>query len=145
MYLEIGLVILVIILILLVIFCIPILLQIWRILKDVRMTLETLNQSLPAILKNMEEITTNVNSSTAILDQRIKNSSNTTDQSHPIIRDIIDNILCFAPISMKLPILQTIKNAVAVVKGIRVFANILVNKKEPLNEPNKKPPQSILT
>ena len=36
MYLEIGLVLLVIILILLVIFCIPILLQIWRILKDVR-------------------------------------------------------------------------------------------------------------
>ena len=36
MYLEIGLVILVIILILLVIFCIPILLQIWRILKDAK-------------------------------------------------------------------------------------------------------------
>ena len=35
MYLEIGLVILVIILILLVIFCIPILLQIWRISKDI--------------------------------------------------------------------------------------------------------------
>ena len=35
MYLEIGLVILVIILIILLIFCIPILLQIWRILKDV--------------------------------------------------------------------------------------------------------------
>ena len=91
--------------------------------------METLNKSLPTILKNLEEITTNVNSSTAILDQRIKNSSNTADQSHLIIRDIIDNILCFAPISMKLPILQTIKNAVAVVKGIRVFANVLVNKK----------------
>jgi hypothetical protein len=136
MYLEIGLVILVIILILLVIFCIPILLQIWRILKDAKVTLETLNKSLPTILKNLEEITTNVNSFTAI---------NTADRSQLITRDIIDNILCFAPISMKLPILQTIKNAVAVVKGIRVFANVLVNKKEPLNEPNKKPPQSILT
>lgn len=130
MYLEIGLVILVIILVLLVIFCIPILLQIWRILKDVRMTLETLNQSLPTILKNLEEITTNVNSSTAILSQRIQNSSNTADRFQLIISDIIDNIQCFAPIAMKLPIFQTIKNVVAVVKGIRVFIDVLLNKEK---------------
>ena len=128
MYLEIGLVILVIILILLVIFCIPILLQIWRILKDVRMTLETLNQSLPAILKNMEEITTNVNSSTAALNRRIQNFSNTAGRSQFIISDIIDNIQCFAPIAMKLPIFQTIKKVAAVIKGIRVFIDVLLNK-----------------
>jgi hypothetical protein len=29
---------------------------------------------------------------------------------------------------MKLPILQTIKNVVAVVKGIRVFIEVLLNK-----------------
>ena len=62
MYLEIALVILIIILILLVIFCIPILIQIWRTSKDLTMTLQTLNQSLPAILKNLEEITTNIKS-----------------------------------------------------------------------------------
>jgi hypothetical protein len=128
MYLEIGLVILVIILILLVIFCIPILLQIWRILKDVRMTLTTLNQSLPAILKNMEEITINVNSSTAILNRRIQNFSNTAERSQLIISDIIDNIQCFAPIAMKLPIFQTIKKVAAVIKGIRVFIDVLLNK-----------------
>jgi uncharacterized protein YoxC len=128
MYLDIGLVILVIILILLVIFCIPILLQIWRILKDVRMTLTTLNQSLPAILKNMEEITINVNSSTAILNQRIQNFSNTAERSQLIISDIIDNIQCFAPIAMKLPIFQTIKKVAAVIKGIRVFIDVLLNK-----------------
>ena len=128
MYLEIGLVILVIILILLVIFCIPILLQIWRILKDVRMTLKTLNQSLPAILKNMEEITINVNSSTAILNRRIQNFSNAAERSQLIISDIIDNIQCFVPLALKLPIFQTIKNVVAVVKGIRVFIDVLLNK-----------------
>jgi uncharacterized protein YoxC len=130
MYLEIGLVFLVIILILLVIFCIPILLQIWRILKDVRMTLETLNQSLPTILKNLEEITTNVNSSTAILNRRIQNSSNTADRSQLIISDIIDNIQCFAPIAMKLPIFQTIRNVAAVIKSIRVFIDVLLNKEK---------------
>ena len=128
MYLEIALVILVIILILLVIFCIPILLQIWRTSKDLAMTLQTLNQSLPTILKNMEEITTNINSSTAALNRRIQNFSNTAGRAQLIISDIIDNIQCFAPIAMKLPILQTIRNVVAVVKGIRVFIDVLLNK-----------------
>ena len=130
MYLEIGLVILVIILILLVIFCIPILLQIWRILKDVTITLQTLNQSLPTILKNLEEITTNVNSSTAVVNRRIQNFSNTADRSQLIISDIIDNIQCFAPIAMKLPIFQTIRNVAAVIKGIRVFIDVLLNKEK---------------
>ena len=128
MYLEIALVILIIILILLVIFCIPILLQIWRTSKDLAMTLQTLNQSLPTILKNMEEITTNINSSTAALNRRIQNFSNAADRSQLIISDIIDNIQYFAPIAMKLPILQKIKNVVAVIKGIRVFIEVLLNK-----------------
>jgi hypothetical protein len=92
------------------------------------MTLQTLNQSLPAILKNLEEITTNINNSTAAVSRRIQNFSNTADRSQLIINDIIDNIQCFAPIAMKLPILQTIKNVVAVVKGIRVFIEVLLNK-----------------
>ena len=128
MYLEIALVILIIILILLVIFCIPVLIQIWRTSKDLTMTLQTLNQSLPAILKNLEEITTNINNSTDAVNRRIQNFSNTADRSQLIINDIIDNIQCFAPIAMKLPILQTIKNVVAVVKGIRVFIEVLLNK-----------------
>jgi hypothetical protein len=130
MNLNVGLLILVIILILLIISCIPILLQIWRVLKDVRMTLETLNQSLPAILKNMEEITTNINSSTAALNRRIQNFSNTAGRSQFIISDIIDNIQFFAPIVMKLPIFKTIRNIAAVVKGIRVFINVLLNKEK---------------
>ena len=128
MYLEIALVILIIILILLVIFCIPILLQIWRTSKDLAMTLQTLNQSLPAIMKNMEEITTNINNSTAAVNRRIQNFSNTADRAQLIISDIIDNIQYFAPIAMKLPIFQTIKKVAAVIKGIRVFIDVLLNK-----------------
>jgi glucosamine 6-phosphate synthetase-like amidotransferase/phosphosugar isomerase protein len=130
MYLEIGLVILVIILIILLIFCIPILLQIWRILKDVRVTLETLNQSLPMILKNMEEITVNVNSSTAVINQNVQNFSNAANRFQLIISDIIDNIQCIAPIAMKLPIFQTFRNVTAVIKGIRVFVDVLLNKEK---------------
>ena len=128
MNMEIYLLILVIIFILLAIFCIPILVQIWRTSKDLTMTLQTLNQSLPAILKNLEEITININNSTSAVNRRIQNFSNMADRSQLIISDIIDNIQYFAPIAMKLPILQTIKNVVAVIKGIRVFIEVLLNK-----------------
>jgi len=130
MYLEIGLVILGIILILLVFSYIFILLKILRTSEDITITLQTLNQSLPTILKNLEEITTNINNSTAAVNRRIQNFSNTADRSRLMISDIIDNIQCIAPIAMKLPIFQTIRNVAAVIKGIRVFIDVLLNKEK---------------
>jgi methyl-accepting chemotaxis protein len=104
--------------------------KILRTSEDITITLQTLNQSLPTILKNLEEITTNINNSTAAVNRRIQNFSNTADRSQLIISDIIDNIQCFAPIAMKLPIFQTIRNVAAVIKGIRVFIDVLLNKEK---------------
>ncbi|MGP8154301.1 MAG: hypothetical protein ACLQBQ_09210 [Smithella sp.] len=130
MYLEIALLILVSILILLLIFCIPILLQIWRTAKDISVTLQTLNQSLPLILKNLEEITTNVNSSTAVINQKIQNFNSASNRSHALVEDIINNIKYLAPIALKLPIFRIIGNVVAIAKGIRVFIDVLLNKEK---------------
>ncbi len=130
MYLEIALKILVSVLILLVIFCIPILLQMWRISKDITMILETLNQSFPAILKNLEEITTNVNSSTAVINRKIQNFNNASNRSHALVDDIINNIKYLAPIALKLPIFRTIGNVFAIAKGVRVFIDVLFNKEK---------------
>lgn len=130
MYLEIGLVVLVVVLIILLMLFIPILLQAWRILKDVRMTLATLNHDLPTILKNLEQITTNINNSTAAVDRRIQMISKAVDQSQLIISDIIDNIRCIAPIALKLPIFRKMRKVIAIIKGIRVFINVLLNKEK---------------
>ena len=80
MYLETALLILVIILIVLVIIFIPIVLQILRISKDISVTLQTLNQSLPLILKNMEEITTNVSSSSSLINNKIQNFASASNK-----------------------------------------------------------------
>lgn len=130
MYLEIALLILVSILIVLVIFCIPLLLQIWRISKDLTMTLQTFNQSLPLILKNLEEITTNVNSSTAIVNKKLQNFTSPSSMSGFLLTDIINNIQYLAPLALKLPVFRIIKNIVAVAKGMRVFAEVLLNKEK---------------
>jgi hypothetical protein len=130
MYLEIGLVIFGIILILLVISHIFILLKILRTSEEITTSLQTLNQSLPMIMKNIEEITTNINNSTFAVNQRIQNFSNTADRSRLIMNDIIDNLQFFIPIAMKLPIFHTIRNVAAVVKGLRVFMDVLLSKEK---------------
>jgi glucosamine 6-phosphate synthetase-like amidotransferase/phosphosugar isomerase protein len=130
MYLEIALKILVSVLILLIIFCIPVLLQMWRISKDITIILKTLNQSFPAILKNLEEITTNVNSSTAVINRKIQNFNNASNRSHALVDNIINNIKYLAPIALKLPIFRIIGNVVAIAKGVRVFSDVLFNKEK---------------
>ena len=130
MYLEIALVILVIILILLLIFCISILLQIWRTSKDISKTLQTLNQSFPLILKNLEEITTNVNSSSALINKKIQSFAGSSNLSNLLMSDIINNIQYWAPIALKLPIFRIIRNVVAAAKGMRVFVEVLLNKEK---------------
>ena len=128
MYLEIVLVILSIAFLLLMIFCIPILLQIWRTAKDITITLETLNISLPLLLKNMEDITTNINNSTTIVNREIQSFSRTADRIHSVISDIVDDVQSITPWAIKSPMFQKLKNAVAIVKGIRVFADVLMKR-----------------
>jgi uncharacterized protein YoxC len=128
MYLEIVLVILGVAILLLVIFCIPILVQIWRTAKDITITLETLNKSLPLLLKNLEDITTNINNSTTAVNREIQNFSRTADRIHLVISDIVDDIQSITPLAIRSPLFQKLKNAVAIVKGIRVFADVFMKK-----------------
>jgi uncharacterized protein YoxC len=128
MYLEIFLIIFGIAILLLIVFCIPILLQIWRTAKDITVTLETLNRSLPAILKNLEEITTNINDSTSAVNREVQKYSHTADRFHMVIKDIVDDVQYIAPLAMKLPFMQKIKNVMAIVKGIRVFMDVFLAK-----------------
>lgn len=128
--LDTALLILVILLIVLVIFCIPVLLRILRISRDLTITLQALNQSLPVILKNMEEITVNVNNSTSLINNKIQNLSGSANRSGFVISDIIDNIQYFAPLAMKLPFFSSFRNIIAVLKGISVFMDVLIKKQK---------------
>jgi uncharacterized protein YoxC len=128
MYMEIVLIILGIVFLLLVIFCIPILLQIWRTAKDITITLETLNKSLPLLLKNLEDITTNINNSTTVVNREIQSFSMTADRIHSVVSDIVDDMESITPLAIKSPLFQKLKNAVAIVKGIRVFIDAFIKK-----------------
>ncbi len=124
-YLDIFLIIAVIAIILLLIFCIPILIQIWRTTRAVAVTLETLNQDLPIILRNLEEITTNINNSTTTVNREVQNFSATFGRIQTVANNIVNNIQDIAPMVIKSPAFKTMNNAVAIAKGIRVFLMVI--------------------
>jgi uncharacterized protein YoxC len=128
MYLEICLIIFGIAVLLLLIFCIPILLQTLRTATNIATTLETLNQSLPSILKNLDEITTNINSASFAVNREVQNFTNTVGRFQFVIQGVVDDIQNIAPMAMKLPVYEKIKNILAVIKGVRVFMEVLLAK-----------------
>ncbi|MEQ8160543.1 MAG: DUF948 domain-containing protein [Smithellaceae bacterium] len=130
MNLDVGLMILGVAVLLLVIFCIPVLVNLWRAVQNVAVTLETLNANLPAILKNLEEISTNINNSTSAVNREIQNISSTVDRFHLVMADVADSVQNVAPKIAQSPALRTVKNAIAAAKGVSVFLNVLSGKEK---------------
>jgi uncharacterized protein YoxC len=126
MYLEICLLILSIAFLLLVIYCIPIFKQIWRTSKDITVILETLNQNLPTILINLEEITTNISNTTNAVNREVQDFSNTICRFQSVIKVVVDDIQHITPLAIKLPAFQTVKNIIAIIKGVRVFIDVFL-------------------
>jgi uncharacterized protein YoxC len=128
MYMEIALITLSLAFLLLAIFCIPVLVQLSRTAKDITITLETLNKSLPLLLKNMEDITTSINNSTTVVNREIESFSMTANRIHCVISDIVDDVQSITPLAIKSPLFEKLKNVVAIIKGIRVFADVFMKK-----------------
>jgi|SRR5512145_1120431 len=128
MYLEIGLMIFGIALLLLVLFCIPILLKLWRAASDVTISLQALNQRLPMILKNMEDISTNINNSTTAINEEVQKYKETSERFHNVMDHVVNGISILSPFAVKSPVLRIMTNGVAMLKGLRVFLNVLKGK-----------------
>jgi len=128
MYLEIGLIIFGIALLLLVLFCIPILLKLWRAASDVTVTLQALNERLPAILKNMEEISANINDSTTAINGEVQKYTATAARFHVVMNEVVSGIELISPLALRSPLFRKMTELIPVVKGVRVFLNVLTGK-----------------
>jgi uncharacterized protein YoxC len=125
---EIFLIILGIIIFLVGILSITILTGLWRTIRDVTVTLDTLNSSLPSILKNLEEITAHINSSTATINREVQDIFITISHFQSVINDIVKDIQSITPSITKSPALH---NAYAVYKGISTFLKVFLTKPSP--------------
>jgi len=129
MSLEISVVILSIVFLLIVALSIPSLLQILRTARSITETLHMLNKNLPGILRNLEEITINVNKATHTVNEHIEGLSLVAKRVQGFLGIIMD-IESLLRAGIGLPILRTLRNAIAAVKGIKAFLKVLLSSRE---------------
>lgn len=128
MHLEIGLILFGGALLLLVLFCIPILLKVYRAANDITVTLQVLNERLPVILKNMEEISTSINNSTNAINSQVQKYTETSQRLNSAMNSLVGGVELLLPLATRMPVLQKITEGVAVAKGVRTFLNVLKGK-----------------
>lgn len=121
--LEISVVILSVVFLLIVVLSVPFLLQIWRTAKGMAVTLHMLNESLPGILKNLEDITANINRATQTVNTRIEGLSHMVERVQNTVGVVLE-LEEIVRAQLSHPLVKTLINVAAVVKGIRVFLDV---------------------
>jgi len=104
--------------------CVPFLIQILRTAREMAMTLQLLNQRLPVIMKNLEEITTNINRTSTTVHRQVAEISLTLNR----IQGIVGIFLGLEEVlrrRMSFPFARTFRIFMAVGKGVRVFIDYL--------------------
>ena len=104
--------------------CVPFLIQILRTAREMAFTLQVLNQRLPLIMRNLEEITTNINRTTTTVHRQVAELSLTLQR----IQGIVGVFLGLEEVlrrRMSFPFARTLRISMAVGRGIRVFIDCL--------------------
>jgi uncharacterized protein YoxC len=106
--------------------CIPVLIQIWRTAKSMTETLKVLNESLPLIMLNMAEITTNVNRTATTVHRQVEDLSLTLRRVQGVLGLLI-GVEEVVRQHLKIPFAGTVRTAAALIRGGRVFLRMLVD------------------
>lgn len=126
MFLEISVAVLSIVFLLMAALSVPLLLQIWRTAKGITTTLNTLNESLPGILKNLEELTTNINTATRTVNEQIEGLSLVVGRIQGIMSIVMD-VEKILSAGVRLPVFKTMRNAAAVMSGFKSFLKVFLS------------------
>jgi uncharacterized protein YoxC len=126
--LEIILIVLNVAFLLVAVLSIPFFVQIWRTAKSMALTLQLLNQNLPGILRNLEEITTNVNRTTTIVTREVEEFSLTIRKIQGTL-GLLVGIEEIVRRNLHLTFAHKVRTSMAVAKGVRVFLDYLLSKR----------------
>lgn len=118
-----------VVLLLFVGFAIPCILQIRRTAKDMTLTLRIINENLPVIMKNLEEITTRVNQTTNTVQGQFEDLSLMIKK----VKGVLFLLVGLEEIirrKVHLPFVPTLRTFLAVSKGVRVFLSHLKSERQ---------------
>jgi uncharacterized protein YoxC len=114
---------------LLVIFAIPTIIQIRRTAKNAEISIQSLNQNLPGILTNVDEITTNVTQATQSIGQNIDGLKEVVNKFHLVADDVVQFEQTIRE-EIEPPILGTLGTLSGILKGVRTFIEVWRGKVE---------------
>jgi uncharacterized protein YoxC len=109
-------------------YTVPLLVQIRKTAARAEETLCGINQKLPLIVQNLEEITANMNKVAARAGQQVDDLSLTVEKINSAVNFYLEKELYFRQ-QVSIPIADTFRNYGALVKGIRAFVDTLKNKR----------------
>lgn len=137
MFLEIVVTIMAVAILLFALFAIPSLLQIRRTAEAVAVTLKTLNEHLPGILRNLERITADINQAAITVNRQVEDLSDSFRKLQRMVTFLAD-MGQIVQAGVRIPFLNTLTSLAAVVRGVRVFLSVLSEKSEfPGRSPKK--------
>ena len=103
---------------------VPFLYQLWRTVKELTITLCSLNERLPSILKNLEEITINMNEATRNVNAHISELSAVVKRVHAFF-DTVQSIQQIVRAQIRFPALRLLQNVMPLFKGAQTFCRTL--------------------
>jgi len=101
----------------------PLLYQLWRTAEQLTIALRTLNSRLPFILKNVEDITGNLNETTTNVNARVAEVSSPLQRVHGFLSSFqsVNHVVG----SKQGKPLRFLKNALPALKGVKTFFRVL--------------------
>ena len=121
--LDINVAVLSIVFLLIAVLCISSLKEFWRTAKSITATLHMLNESLPGTLRNLEEITTNINRATDTVKNHIENLTPAVKRIQGILEMFLE-LEHMVRAGLCHPFFKTVNTITAVLKGGRVFLDV---------------------
>jgi hypothetical protein len=109
-------------------YAIPLLVQLRKTMARADETLCGINQKLPLILNNLEEITANMNKVAATAGRQVDDIATTVEKIDSAVNFYIEKELYFRE-QVSIPVANTFRNYGALVKGVRAFFDTLKNQK----------------
>jgi uncharacterized protein YoxC len=109
-------------------FAIPCIVQIRRTARDMTLTLRTINENLPVIMKHLEEITARVNRTTVTVQGQFADLSQMIKKLNGVLFLLV-GLEEIVRRKVRLPFVPTLGTLLAVSKGVRVFLSHLLSER----------------
>ncbi len=123
MYVELSLVLLSLAVFLIAAFNAPLIYQVYKLTKGLRVTQEMLQQRLPEILKNLDEAAVQMKMTVHTVNEQVAIVAGAIRRVQTIV-GVLMEVESLLRLGLRTPFFIFLKNGAAVMKGVRVFLDV---------------------